>query len=752
MDTGRTPERRTGTQGAGDTSGQPLAERTLRGRLHALLAQWLVVFLVVSGLIGVFALRHMRDHVEQDRLLLARTVAHYLDSTLLSSLQGAGRLVSELPDLSGDLDAVRTELRSFRFQCLFRHAIHVIDEDGEPLVSDPPFAAPPPTPFLGLDSPITRPRISSLVRDGDRPALVLSYPFERDGREYRLIAEMSPRGSPVSVVLQNLAPGSDLHLVVIDEAAAVIAAPDHEQLFHVMEPSEPLGARIRARRPLVTVASSCTICADPPRPGDYLTVMIPLRNAPWGVAIQQEESEAFSVLRPSQTGFVSTALLLLLMALLLSRGLGRSVIEPIGQLSEQAERLRRGDLESRITVEGDRELQILARSLDEARRQLGSSLTELTSLNEHLEELVADRTRELRSRYEDLKLLYDVAALCAQEQRASRFIPPVLRRISQRFSFHAVALVTTPPDGPERSYVHPERTSLPWLAADARPPEGWQRIELVYHDELKGVLFFRWPESAEQPAVDALQHELALSLHSAYQLRRTIIQDAQRKVLVRRLLAAAEEERRRIARELHDEISQLLTAIQLSLEHAAEKPEELNRLERVEELLTRTQKEVHRVIHDLRPSLLDDLGLAAAVRWYAERYLEPEGIEVSLEVEDGLEAPDLELAGVVEITAFRIYQEIITNILRHARAEHVSIELGLADGDRKGRGKGPRRLVLAVEDDGVGFESAGPPGEPNGGGAGLVGMRERADLVGGVLEIDSEPDLGTHVRLEIPLE
>jgi len=721
-----------------------MTDRTLRSRLTWLLFQWLVVFLVVSGLIGIFALRHMREHVEQDRLLLARTVAHYLDSTLLNSLQAAGRLTSELPAPAEWPTKAAPEIRSFRFQCLFRSSIHLLDEDGRVLVSDPPFAKPPPIEPPGdLELMDRRPRITPLVSKDDRWVLALSYPFERDGRRYRLVAEMSPRGSMLSVVLQNLAPEPDLHLVVIDSSGMVIAAPDHEQLFKVMAPADQLGARIRARRPLVTGTSSCTICGEPPRGGDFLTVMIPLNNAPWGVAIQQEESEAFAVLGPSQFGFFTTAVLLLFMALLLSRGLGRSVIEPVAQLSERAERLRQGDLDTPVTVEGDRELQILARSLDEAREQLGSSLRELTALNEHLEELVADRTRELRASYEDLKLLYDVAGLCAEERRVSRFIPPVLRRISQRFSAHAVALVTTPPGGPTKRYTHPERMSLPWLAPDATPPEGWQRVELVHHGEREGVLFFRWPEAAEQSAVEALSHELALSLDSAYQLRRTMIQDAQRKILVRRLLAAAEEERRRIARELHDEISQLLTAIQLSLEHVGERPEELVR---AEELLTRTQKEVHRVIHDLRPSLLDDLGLTAAVRWYAERYLEPEGIDVSLEVEEDLDLPD-----EVEITAFRIYQEIITNILRHAKADHVSIELekrsGQASLERR-RGSAPDRLMLAVEDDGVGFDAADLPG----GGAGLVGMRERADLVGGTIEIDSEPGLGTHVRLEIPLE
>jgi two-component system sensor histidine kinase UhpB len=207
---------------------------------------------------------------------------------------------------------------------------------------------------------------------------------------------------------------------------------------------------------------------------------------------------------------------------------------------------------------------------------------------------------------------------------------------------------------------------------------------------------------------------------------------SQRRVLVRRLLAAGEEERRRIARELHDEISQLLTVVQLSLEHAGEGPAagELD-LDKVRSLLARTQKEVHRVIHDLRPSLLDDLGLAPAVRWYAASYLEPEGIDASLEVDDALELPE-----EVEITTFRIYQEIVTNILRHSKADHVSVELYREDG----------RLILAVEDDGVGF-AASDPAE----GAGLVGIRERAALVGGRVDIDSEPGMGTHVRLEIPL-
>lgn len=199
--------------------------------------------------------------------------------------------------------------------------------------------------------------------------------------------------------------------------------------------------------------------------------------------------------------------------------------------------------------------------------------------------------------------------------------------------------------------------------------------------------------------------------------------------LVRRLLNAGEEERRRIARELHDEISQLLTVVQISIE-GLDVPGDGT--EKARSVLTRAQQEIHRIIFDLRPSLLDDLGLAAAIRWYAKNYLTKSDIQVSLEIEAGLRLPP-----EVEISVFRIYQEIVTNILRHSQADHVAIELYAT----------PDTLVLMVEDNGVGFDTAAKTR-----GAGLVGLRERADLVGGRLSIDSEPEAGTSVTLEVPLE
>jgi signal transduction histidine kinase len=446
------------------------------------------------------------------------------------------------------------------------------------------------------------------------------------------------------------------------------------------------------------------------------------------VIVQQHKKKAFSALYTSQYGLLVAGTLLVIMGVFLSNAMARSVIAPIQALSRRAELLRKGDLASPIAVTGDREIELLAGALDEARKRLGSTLGELRQLNENLEELVAKRTQVLREQYDNLKLLHDVARISAREREPERFIPQVLQALSKHCSFHAVALVTTPPDAPPSVYACPEEDVPPRLAKGEKPPAGWQVWQLEYQGNRLGEFFCRRADKLDEQVLGAIRQQLAISLHGAYLLQRTLVQDAQRKVLVRRLLDAGEEERKRIARELHDETSQLLTLIQLSIENVSTDHAEIRK---AKELLAETQKEIHRIIYDLRPSLLDDLGLSAAVKWYAANYLTGKGLQVNLEVED-----ELRLSPEIEISTFRIYQEIVTNILRHSEAENVSIELYATD----------ERLVLAVEDDGVGFSREKRPG-----GAGIAGMRERAELVKGTIRFDSEPGMGTHVLLEIPL-
>ncbi|MBX3637416.1 MAG: sensor histidine kinase, partial [Rubrivivax sp.] len=201
---------------------------------------------------------------------------------------------------------------------------------------------------------------------------------------------------------------------------------------------------------------------------------------------------------------------------------------------------------------------------------------------------------------------------------------------------------------------------------------------------------------------------------------------------------AREQERRRIARELHDELGQRLSALKLELAGCAGsaglRPED-PRLQAMLAMLDDTMASVRRIAADLRPLMLDDLGLAAAIEWLAAEATRRLGMQVQVEVDE----LDPELGEPLAIAVYRMVQEALTNVARHARASRVQVVLHCRGGE----------LRLTVQDDGVGFDLPAP-GRP--GSYGLLGMRERARLLGGRVEIDNPPEGGGRVRVWLPLD
>jgi signal transduction histidine kinase len=211
---------------------------------------------------------------------------------------------------------------------------------------------------------------------------------------------------------------------------------------------------------------------------------------------------------------------------------------------------------------------------------------------------------------------------------------------------------------------------------------------------------------------------------------------ARQQALSRRLLEFQELERSRIARELHDQIGQALTAVKLNLEAAQQGA--LGETEMAEALAAVDQaiEQVRTLSFELRPALLDDLGLVVAVSSYAKRQAAKAGFELDLD----LGAITLPIRKEVETACFRILQEALTNVVRHARARRIRVALHEADGV----------LDLTVRDDGAGFAL---DARERGGathGLGLLGMRERAQNVGGVFHVQSSRGGGTLVRARLP--
>ncbi len=294
------------------------------------------------------------------------------------------------------------------------------------------------------------------------------------------------------------------------------------------------------------------------------------------------------------------------------------------------------------------------------------------------------------------------------------------------------------------------------LIVPARLRDGYRRELRRYLDTGDGVLSGRHVEAtvcradgAEFPVALSLVHVPAEGppLFTAYirditELKRTedqLRQGArQLEVLSARLLEVQEAERRCLARELHDEIGQALTAAKITLELLRDRSApEAPALTEVITLLGRVLSQVRALSLNLRPAVLDDLGLVPALRWYVHRRAARTGLSIRLDA-DPLAG---RLPAPLETTCFRVVQEALTNVVRHARAHTVSVELR----------QRPQQLELVIRDDGQGFDVAAARQRAAAGESlGLLGMQERVQLAGGRLNIESAPGRGTQVRACFP--
>jgi signal transduction histidine kinase len=235
----------------------------------------------------------------------------------------------------------------------------------------------------------------------------------------------------------------------------------------------------------------------------------------------------------------------------------------------------------------------------------------------------------------------------------------------------------------------------------------------------------------------ALQQE---RLDAFEQIRQDLIdRENLRRQLLRHTVIAQEDERQRIARELHDETAQLLTAISLNLASlrglAPDGPQARLLIDRLRALVRQMSQGIYRLVHDLRPAQLDDLGLVAALQFLADEERKNSGLQVTLCVQGGHQRLD----PLVETVFFRVAQEALANIVRHAQVNVALIELVYEE----------QRACLDIYDQGVGFDVAADLLPPRG--WGLAGMRERAESIGGEFVVRSKPGEGTEVSIVVPL-
>ncbi|HEX77850.1 MAG TPA: GAF domain-containing protein [Dehalococcoidia bacterium] len=243
--------------------------------------------------------------------------------------------------------------------------------------------------------------------------------------------------------------------------------------------------------------------------------------------------------------------------------------------------------------------------------------------------------------------------------------------------------------------------------------------------------------------LDSIGHQLGMAIEGAklYQELRKASETYRQ--LLQQSILAQEEERKRIARELHDETGQTLTGLALNLQvimemmelPGVEAAEVKTRLKKVQAFTAQAVTEIGKLINDLRPSLLDELGLVAAVRKYAEVQLEPHGVNVTVESD----LTPQRLPSEVEVALFRIAQGAISNVMKYAEARNVTISLA---------GKNDE-VIFTIEDDGRGFDTAQLAARREA--MGVLTMQERVNLLGGTCTIQSRPGHGTMVTVKVPI-
>jgi PAS domain S-box-containing protein len=280
------------------------------------------------------------------------------------------------------------------------------------------------------------------------------------------------------------------------------------------------------------------------------------------------------------------------------------------------------------------------------------------------------------------------------------------------------------------------RLAISNIAALKRGEEAQRRVESLAAANQEADR-----EIARRRAVEA-------SLRASEQTQRELLAEsrqlhAQLRSLTHQILLAQEEERKQISRQLHDEIAQILVGINVQLsalsETAAIRPQALRRqVARTERLVAKSIDVVHRFARGLRPALLDDLGIASALRSLAKEMAQRTDLRIEVAASGKIEALDT----VRRTVLYRVAQEALTNVMRHAHARRVVVRLREI----------PGAVCLDVRDDGQSFAAGRILAAKRGGHLGLVGMRERVEMVGGRFSVDSVPGKGTTVTAEVPFD
>ncbi len=603
---------------------------SLRRRITSFVLMGIAVILVGLGVASHYIIQKSVEDTLGRKLSLARHIRNSVDGILEDninrlfdiSLSGAVDLRDR--DFAPEREAVKA---AYRYS-IFTDGIFLVDSGGNVAFGYPErireaalnvLSIEPVSRMLAEGAPVVS-NVYALAPTGKKVLFVLVPLRDRNGAPAGAAAGQVDPTSPLLVRKLGLSDvARDEFIDIVDSNGVVIASSNPAHTLTQCGRAQFYATLIGAREERVATCHHCHESGERSERENTVLAFTPLRVAPWGISIQEPKDAVFAPVEKLKRTFLALGFVFAGTALVLTIGLNRSIVIPLKELIQGAERIASGELSTPIRPRGRDEIGLLGRSFETMRSRLVESMESITRHARDLEHRVQERTSQI--------------------------------------------------------------------------DESQRRVEF----------------------------------------------------LLKKVITSQEDERKRIARQLHDDTLQDLSAALMQVDVARIRPGGLapDAVGKIRDIVLRSWEGVIGIIQDLRPSLLDDLGLVPAIESLLEKHLGERGIAYAVDAED---MKDARFGPEVEIALFRILQEAIANVARHARAENVVVRFGIRD----------HSLHVDVEDDGEGFDVASLEGpsaregkDPRG--FGLLGMRERAAQIGGKLEIASRPGTGTRIRLEVPL-
>jgi len=784
----------------------------LRAKMSALVTIGLLGLIAIFGFIAISNVRQSTQQLLSEHVLRARILSESLDSNL-SHVAGMLTVLSS----QIDMDTPQTNLEKWNtiFEKDFNpvQGVYLLDLNNHLLASTAASMD-----ISWKDVPLPKQINSDTTRiistDGlPRPYAMVTIPVTHPANNQlegflTAIIDLSNPDIFISSGSLELEQGGTLQ--VIDSQGQVLVSTHPDRMLTESTVERITGQLFSKDTPMF---EACLGCATNELEAGTIIAFSALSQAPWGVLIWHDSQDLFAPVRmiALQTGILG--LLAILGALGLVILTTRSVIAPVQTLTDATQKIGEVQFDTSTLKSVECTLSTtLARKVIRRRDEIGvltnSFITMCTHLQHSMDE-IQSWNRELdarvQARTQQLSILNAVALTVNQSLNLEDILNRALDEVLQLTGIDVIAIFLQNPSGGQlelkayrglskeaarlayqvgmldgscggvmelgKTIVVPDIASYRGRGAKSLQRENIKslvHVPLMTKGWTLGSMCVGTHHTAtfsdeEQRLLDAIGNQIAIAVENARLYADVQRRERVRGELFRKALAAQEDERKRIARELHDEVSQSLTALLydaedgLELEHI---PAVKKRLQSICDLTQYTLNNIHKLMFDLRPSMLDQLGLIPALRWLAETRLEPKGIRVSVNTNSN---PDLfnaendpqRLSPETETALYRVVQEAINNIARHAAARNVEIGLLLDDDIAS----------VSITDDGIGFDltelSIGTIKNidledfqltEDTRGLGLLGMQERIELLGGELEIDSSSGNGTRIYIRVPIQ